>query len=145
MKMNNEGMPSVFFSVFSDLSWRLTVEGIVAGQDLPVCCGHPSILTEEEFTALLGKSATLLVCIGNRDLLSVVEAKKGPEGQVPVQITASDVYWNGTIHHIMQCFLLSNKPQCDICWVHRSDLMVLARREMRKSKSVFFPGVGHTE
>ena len=106
------------------------------GQDLPVCCGHPSILTEEEFTALLGKLATLFVCIGNRDLPSVVEAKKGPEGQVPVRITASDIYCNGTIRHI-RCSLLSNKPRCDICRIHRSDLMVLARREMRKSESVF--------
>ena len=85
------------------------VEGIVAGRDLPVCCGHSSILTEDEFTALLGKLATLSVCIGNRDLPGVVEAKKGPEGQVPVRITASYVYYNGTIHHI-RCVLLSRKP-----------------------------------
>ncbi|XP_038062325.1 uncharacterized protein LOC119732793 [Patiria miniata] len=131
MKMDGEGMPSVFFTVFDDCTWRLIVAGIVAQGDLPVCCGHPRVLSVEDFQDMLRKLSSLFVCEGNKDLHGVVEARKGAEGQMPIRITANDIYCQGTVRHI-KCLLLSNRPRCDVCRIHRSDLMVLASREKGK-------------
>ena len=92
------------------------------------------------FEWLWGKKSSVhgIVCAGNGSMQRVNELIEliSAEGQIPVRVTANDIFLGGTIRHC-KCKLLSEKPRCSVCQIHRSEIIqILSRQKLKRSRTL---------
>ena len=136
MKMGAAGQPVIYFTICSDLSWHLLIAGVTVHRSRhKIFSDVAEKLDSASVHGLFQKITTFSTCEGNgcADFPVLVEKRKGPEGQIPVRITAHDVLIGETIRHI-HCQLLQSDQttRCQICKVHRGDLMSMTSQERSK-------------
>ncbi|XP_071956847.1 uncharacterized protein [Antedon mediterranea] len=116
---------SINLTVLKDFSWSLIVAGITMPTKSLLGEDFGEFLNLQDFSKLCNVIENAGTCTGNQDFPDVVEKKKGPEGQIPINITKNDIYCHlhSTIRH-KKCELLVSKDtkRCRVCKIFRSDL-----------------------
>ncbi|XP_038052836.1 uncharacterized protein LOC119725502 [Patiria miniata] len=134
MKMSTSTCrPAVYLTIFPNSRWDLVISGVCIAREDHAWLEFGESLSQEDVRRMLKDISSKYVCVGNQDFPALVEAEKGGNGQIPVNITLQDSYVEGTIRHRKCRFLIQEEGRCTVCRVHRSDLM--AKTSKIKSKS----------